>query len=113
MFKRASKSSVGSVYLEMLIAFFGWLILLGTVLPAFFHIQMERKALLVDNEAQMILAEQLIKWTQGEPFDEERPGNYADVYAIKIVPEGETQAICVIYPKPGVHEGEICQPLPD
>lgn len=113
MFVRVSKSSAGSVYLEMLIAFFGWLILLGAVLPAFFHIQMERKALLADNEAQTILAEQLIKWTQGEPFDKERRGKYAEVYAIKIVPEGETQAICVIYPKPGIHEGEICQTLPD
>mgnify|MGYP001182223516 CR=1 FL=1 len=112
MFREHKHDSHGSVYVEMLVAFFGWLVLLGTIVPVLLMIQMERKTLLIENEAQSILAEQVVQWTIGAPLDRHVQGRYVPVYEIRLVHRDEQSAICVYYPDAFHQERKICQSLP-
>ena len=63
------KNERGSVYIEMLLAFFVWLIILGFVIPSLMTITMNRKELLSDNIANEILAKQFTKLIYNEQID--------------------------------------------
>lgn len=99
----------GSVYVELLVAFFGWVILLSTVIPAFFHIQLERKNLLIEHEAREILAEQYIKWSLAEPIDRIKEGKYIPSYEITNQQEKNYPTICVTYQDVKNSPKQICQ----
>ncbi|WP_263073097.1 hypothetical protein [Perspicuibacillus lycopersici] len=102
----------GSIYLEMLLSLFVWLTILCSLIPAFFHLTISRKALLLENEANHILTTQIAKWYLKEPLDTVIEGEGTIKFFVEIEREmEEIRGICVRYQGWIKKEKRICRTI--
>lgn len=108
MMKRGDER--GSMYLEFLVAFTVWLVLLSSALPAFLHITASRMEMLIHHEAEYVLAKQMMKAIYREPFQSEVQGAHADYIVTGEEGNGRIR-LCVHYKIQNGKEKHVCRTL--
>lgn len=87
----------GSIYLEILLAFFIWLIILSTVVPSFLHLTINRKAVMIDHMGNQILSKQFQKVIYNQPVDSEITIDNYSTYTTVVNDMEGMKEICVQY----------------
>lgn len=103
------RPDAGSVYAELLLSFFVWLVIVIYVVPAFMHITVMRKELLIRNEASRLLNAQVLRANKGLPVEERIAGDSGTVFIIVIEEGPEGRRVCVKYEARKEREERICE----
>ncbi|WP_187367004.1 hypothetical protein [Bacillus andreraoultii] len=92
------RNQVGSIYLELLLAFFIWLIILSTVIPSLLHSIINRKEVMIDHMGNQIVSRQFQKVVYNQPVDPEiTVDNYSTYYTVVNESTEGMKEICVHY----------------
>lgn len=110
--KVLDKQNEGSIYLEILLAFFVWLVILSTVIPSFLHLTLARKEILIEHMGNQILSRQVQKVIYDQPIEPliEQEGYPAYYTVVQENMEGMKE-ICVYYKSMENEEKHVCRTI--
>lgn len=110
--KVLDKHNEGSIYLEMLLAFFCWLVILSTVIPAFLHLTIARREILIDHMGNQILSKQVSKMIYDLPIESSIQQEGYPIYNTVVQENMEgMKEICVYYKSMDNSEKHICRTI--
>lgn len=100
----------GSIYIELLLAFFVWLIILQTVIPSFLHLTIHRKSIFIDHMGYQVLTRQFEKLIYDQPIETKVELDGFPTYVIDINEQTKgIREICVHYESREGHEKSLCR----
>ncbi|KIO62931.1 hypothetical protein B4064_0405 [Caldibacillus thermoamylovorans] len=110
--KVLDKQNEGSIYLEILLAFFVWLVILSTVIPSFLHLTLARKEILIEHMGNQILSRQVQKVIYDQPIEASiQQEGYPAYYTVVQENMEGMKEICVYYKSMENEEKHVCRTI--